>query len=395
MSEIYPLPLYWSSPYQREILAKIIAFREKEVQFDQSLFYPGGGGQLSDTGTMTIDEKEYQIIEVYKSEDGIWHKIDKKIPEDTEENQDVLLKLNWRQRYSSMKAHSAQHLISHLLKKRFDCDTEKANFEEYRIDIELTLSLSPKEIVEAIQEANDLISKEVVVKSLIIDQDTYQKEYKQNARGKISSEETVRLIQLGEDSIDLTCCGGIHVNNLSEIRGIILDSVKENKIKLYVDEGGITFANQQRLLLLKLENITAKKDEKMLKMIRNKLVENELLEEGTSNLLKILFKNLEHLTEKIKGKNIAFLSLPTINRQTIQYSARELVDNIFVAISARDEILYLLSSDSDIDAIEVANSLIEKIGTKGGGNKNFAQLSVKGIEEPLDMVKEEITSLLK
>ena len=395
MSENYHIPLYWSAPYQKEILAKITAFREKEVQFNQSLFYPGGGGQLSDNGTLIIHEKEYQILEVFKSDDGIWHKIDRNISENIDENQNVLLKLNWKHRYANMKAHSAQHLISHLLKKRFDCDTEKANFEEYKIDIELTRTLSPREIVEVIQEANDLIEQGIAVESILIDQDTYQKEYKQKARGKISSEETVRLIQLGEDSIDLTCCGGIHVNNLSEIKGIILDSVKESKIKLYVDKEALTFANQQRLLMLELENITAKQDDKMLKMVENKIAENELLEEGSSTLLKILFKNLEYFSEKIKGKSIAFLSLPTINRQTIQYSARELVDNVFVAIAARNEILYLLSSDNEIDAIKIANSLMQKIGTKGGGNKNFAQLSAKGIEEPLEMVRDVITSHLK
>ncbi len=395
MSENHPIPLYWSTSYQKEILAKISALKEKEIQIDQSLFYPGGGGQLSDIGIVIIDEKEYEIIEVYKSEDGIWHKLDKKIPENIEENQDVLLKLNWRKRYAFMKAHSAQHLISHLLKRLYDCDTEKANFDEYKIDIELTKSLTPNEIVEAINEANDLIEKEVVVKSIIVDRDTYQKEYKQKARGKISEEETVRLIQIGEEGLDLTCCGGIHVNNLSEIKGIVLDTVKDNKIKLYVDKESLVFANQQSLLMIELEKITAKKDEKMLKMIRNKIIENDLLVEGTSDLLKLLFKNLEYLSEKIEGRNIALLSLPTIDRQTIQYSARELVENVFVAIAARNEILYLLSSDNEIKAIEIAKSLMKKIDTKGGGNNNFAQLSFKGTDNPLDLVRETITLHLK
>jgi len=395
MSENYPIPLYWSAPYQREILAKITAIKGNEIQFDQSLFYPGGGGQLSDIGTLIINEKEYQITETYKSEDGIWHKLNKKIEGKLEQNQDVFLKLNWNRRYAFMKAHSAQHLISHLLKKLFDCDTIKANFEEFKIDIELSQQLISTEIIEAIKEANDLINKGVEIKSIIIDKETYQKDFLNKTRGKKSQEETVRLIQLGEEGFDLVCCGGIHVNNLSEINGIVLDTIKENKIKLYVDRGGLAFANQQRLLMIELEKVTTKKDEKMLQMIKNKLIENELLQEGSSSLLKLLFKNIEILSEDINGKKIVLLSLPSFDRQTIQYSAKELAENVVVAILARNEILYLLSSDNEVEVDKIANSLMEKTGTKGGGNKVFAQLSVEGTNEPLDLVRDLITLHLK
>ena len=395
MSENYSVPLYWSAPYQREILAKITAVNGNEVQFNQSLFYPGGGGQVFDTGTLVINEKEYNVIEVFKVEEQIWHKLDEAILEKTEENQDVLLKINWEKRYASMKAHSAQHLISHLIKKLFDNDTQKANFENYKIDIELSRSLTPKEAIEAIQEANELINKEIILKSIIVDGETYRREYMNQARGKKSQEETVRLIQIGEESLDLTCCGGIHVNNLSEISGIVLDTLKENKLKLLVDRGALEFANQQRILMLELENITTKKDEKMLQMIKNKLRENDLLQEGSSSLLKLLFANIEIFSEDISGKKIVFLSLPSFDRQVIQYSAKELADNVVVVILARNDILYLLSSDSDVEVDKIVKSLMEKIGTKGGGNKNFAQLFVKGTDEPLNLAKESISLYLQ
>ncbi|MFW9852237.1 MAG: alanine--tRNA ligase-related protein [Candidatus Thorarchaeota archaeon] len=386
------VPIFWKNPYQKEIQTNITSVKGTSIQLSQDLFYPAGGGQLSDTGSITIDDNEYRVLDTYKNESGIWYKIDIKDEELLQKNQDVLLKLNWERRYSFMKAHSAQHLVSHLLNKLFSCDTEKANFEEGKIEIVLSEKISLDQCLEVLEEANALIYGGVEVLSIIVNQETYRKEYLERARGKESYEEVVRMIQLGEKRMDLTCCGGVHVNNLSEIKGIFLESLKENTLKLHVDKQGITFANLQRKLMIELEDITTKKGAKLLEMIRNKIEENEILEESNVSLLKLVFKKIKLWSEKLNEYNIVLLSLPEIDRQAILASLKELEKDVFVVLLGRNEIMYLISTDERLPAKEIVKKIIDKTDKKGGGNPAFAQVSVKDVDKPFELVKSVLTS---
>ncbi|NPD89155.1 MAG: hypothetical protein HGN29_10550 [Asgard group archaeon] len=394
MNKEFIVPLYWSAPYQTEVIARITSVRKNELQFNQTLFYPGGGGQLSDTGSIIYLDEEFPIIETYKDEEGIWHKLDIKKNITFQENQDVLLRLDWSKRYSYMKPHSAQHLLSHLFHKMNNCDTEKANFDELRIEIELSKNLAVNQILKVVNETNRIIEQGAEVRSIIVDQEEYSKEYLSRTRGKKSKEGFVRLIELGgEEGFDLVCCGGVHVKNLSEIKGVFLESKKEHTLKFLVNQKGLLFANEQRGLMLKLEEITTKKGEKLLEIVENKIKENEILQFNSVNLLRLIFQNIQPYCKKINGYSFTSFTLPEIDRLHIQSAAKELDSDIFVAIHGRNEILYLISTNGKLPANEITNTLIEKIGTKGGGNKGFAQLSIKNVKEPLQLVEEIISSL--
>ena len=239
--------LYWESSYLKEIKTKIVDIRNSDILFDETIFYPGGGGQLHDTGYMKYLDHEYPIIETYKDEQGIWHKVKTKEDFPFSIGNEITLKLDWERRYNFMKAHSSQHLLTHILIEKYSCNTLKANFDEGKVEIEVDKKLNLSEIIEAFEETNKIIYQGDEVLSIITDQETYSKKYKSKIRGKTSKEETIRLIQLGSDEgYDLVGCGGTHVKNLSEIQGIVLDSVKGDFIKYFVDKTAIDFANYQR-----------------------------------------------------------------------------------------------------------------------------------------------------
>ncbi len=386
--------IYWSSPYQQEINAKITKIKGSEVQFSQTFFYPGGGGQLHDKGRILYLDTEFPIVEVYKKDEEIWHKIKKNKEIQFEVGIEVLLKLDWERRYEFMKAHTSQHLLTHILMKKYDCKTLKANFEEGKVEIEIDKKLNLSDIFDAIEEENNTLNQDAEIISIIVDQETYSKRYKSITRGKTSDEDTVRLIQLGKDEgFDLVCCGGIHVRNLSEIKGIVFDSYKGNMIKYFVDKHAINFANEQRLLMNNLEEITEKKGKKLLEMVTNKIRNNETLVQGNVKLLKMIFENIKTWSEEINDKHVTILELDEIDRQIIQSSAKELEKDSFLGLLGSNSILYLLSSLESLPANEVVSKLSSKTGAKGGGNKSFAQISVKDIENPFSVLKEIIKEI--
>ena len=385
-------PIYWSSSYQREVEAKIIGKNKNEVKVDKTLFYPSGGGQLPDLGIIVYQQQEIKVVGILKREDGNWLQIDSVGDSILEEGVEVLLQLDWDRRYSFMKSHSSQHLISHVLKRLFDVETLKANFDDEKIDIEISRSLSEAEILEVLQESNRLINEGVEVISIIVDKDEYKRKYRDDARGKISNENIVRLIQLGEgEGFDLTCCGGVHVKNLSEINGIFLDTFKGNSLKFYIDKHGIDSVNKQRILMIYLEEATAKKGEKLVEMLINKINEGRILQEGNLRLLKMIFAKIDYRCQEINDKKVVLLNLPEIDRQVLQSAARELEKGFLTVVLGRNDILYFISTDGELSAKEINDLIIEKTGSKGGGNKGFAQVNAKNIEDPLSLVKEVLT----
>jgi alanyl-tRNA synthetase len=385
-------PIYWSAPYQREVVSKIIGINKNEIKVDKALFYPSGGGQLSDLGIIAYQQQEVKVVGIEKREDGNWLQIDPIGNSILEDGAEVLLQLDWDRRYSFMKSHSSQHLISHVLKRLFDIETLKANFDDEKIDIEISRSLSEAEILEVLQESNRLINEGAEVISIIVDKDEYKRKYRDIARGKISNENIVRLIQLGEgEGYDLTCCGGVHVNNLSEIKGIFLDTFKGTSLKFFIDKHGIDTVNEQRILMINLEEVTAKKGGKLVEMLINKLNEGKVLQEGNLNLLKMIFSEIVYRSQEINGKKIVFLNLPEIDRQALQSAARELEEGFLIVVLGRNAVLYLISTNEELSAKEINDIIIEKTGSKGGGNKGFAQVNVKNIEDPLGLVKEVLT----
>ncbi len=385
-------PIYWSAPYQREVVAKVIGINKNKVKVDKALFYPSGGGQLSDLGLIVYQQQDIKVVGIEKREDGNWLQIDPAGDSSLEEGAEVLLQLDWGRRYSFMKSHSSQHLISHVLKRLFDIETLKANFDDEKIDIEVSRNLSEVEISEVLQESNRLINKGAEVISIIVDKEEYKRKYRDVARGKISNENRVRLIQLGEgEGYDLTCCGGVHVKNLSEIKGIFLDTFKGNSLKFFIDKHGIDSVNKQRILMINLEEITAKKGGKLVEMLINKLDEGKILQEGNLGLLKMIFSEIAYRSQEINDNKIVFLNLPEIDRQALQSAARELEKGFFIVVLGRNDILYFISTNDELSAKEINDIIIEKTGSKGGGNKGFAQVNVKNIENPLSLVKEVLT----
>ena len=75
MSQDYSIPTYWESPYTKEFTTKITHVDKNNLQFDKTIFYPGGGGQLSDTGNISYLGSDFPVIQAFKDDSGIWHEV--------------------------------------------------------------------------------------------------------------------------------------------------------------------------------------------------------------------------------------------------------------------------------------------------------------------------------
>ncbi len=96
--------LYLHDAYLRDIAATVTAVAADRVTLDRTVFYPTGGGQPHDTGTLG----DALVVDVHKEGDAVWHVLDGPVPALGETVQGHL---DWERRHALMRTHSALHVL--------------------------------------------------------------------------------------------------------------------------------------------------------------------------------------------------------------------------------------------------------------------------------------------
>ncbi len=203
------------------IVQKVTEGEETIVILDRTAFYPLGGGQPNDIGKLRWKSGKCTVKDVRKK-NKVLHIIEGDIPN---EGQKVVGELDWEMRYSHMKMHTAQHLISALIWERYKATTvgnqihaDYSHIDFYPADF----SMEQLKMVE--KEMNTLISKGRPVHIETLDRETISKKVEKE-KVDLSRLPTfvkeLRTVFIGQDGeIDICPCAGTHVKDISELRGI-------------------------------------------------------------------------------------------------------------------------------------------------------------------------------
>ena len=218
--------------YEDEFSAKVLAIEENKIVLDQTLFYPLGGGQNWDLGTLEGPNGQMDIIEV-RGRESIYHTVDDSFELDV--GDEVRGKIDFDRRYAHMRMHTAQHLVSGIAYEMFDGVRTVGNqihTEKSRIDFK-PLSIDQPQIDEIQSTVNDYISKNLKIK--ISEELRENLENNTEIRSSMSSGlwkmlpssvKKLRVITIGD--IDICPCAGTHVRSLGEI-GQVEFTNKKNK----------------------------------------------------------------------------------------------------------------------------------------------------------------------
>jgi misacylated tRNA(Ala) deacylase len=106
--------------YLREFESRVVRLAGREVVLDRTAFYPGGGGQPPDKGTVDIGPVHANVVDVRrgKGEAGgeIVHVLDDPIPDTV---RDLRGELDWERRFAHMRHHTALHVLSGVIWENF------------------------------------------------------------------------------------------------------------------------------------------------------------------------------------------------------------------------------------------------------------------------------------
>jgi misacylated tRNA(Ala) deacylase len=212
-------PRYLDATDERRFRATVERSLDDRVALDATLFYPEGGGQPADRGTLATDDREWAVTDVQKR-DTVYHHLDGEAPA---EGTVVEGTLDWDRRYAHMRYHTAQHLLSALLLEEFDANTTGNQLYADRARIDAAYDRFSESDLERITErTNELIDRGMPVRWYGMDRERAEAELDTD-RTRIDllpdSISELRIVEIGpeDDPYDRTACAGTHVSNTDEI----------------------------------------------------------------------------------------------------------------------------------------------------------------------------------
>ncbi len=211
--------LFRDDAYLRSATAQVLFVSERGVELDRTVFYPLGGGQAGDSGTLTRANGERLSITDTRKGEGpgrIVHLVAGAVP-GLQAGETVTLEIDWQRRYRLMRLHTALHLMSCVVV----APVTGGNIvpDKARLDFDIELSQLNGEHIE--RATNELIARQLPTETLWITDEELEAQpelVKTMSVAPPRGAGRVRLLKI--PGIDLQPCGGTHVANIGEIGAI-------------------------------------------------------------------------------------------------------------------------------------------------------------------------------
>jgi Ser-tRNA(Ala) deacylase AlaX len=215
--------LYLDDSYLRECDATVESVNGREAVLDQTIFYPRGGGQPSDSGRLvTASGAEFRVLSVVKKEGKIVHELDREPGGETGNpglapGSRVHCTLDWERRYALMRMHTAAHVLGAVMHRELGVLISGNQLETDKARFDFTLAeFDRSKFEELVKKANDELSKDVVLKVYSLPREEALKipGVVKLAGALPPSISELRIVEIGD--IDVQADGGTHVRNLRE-----------------------------------------------------------------------------------------------------------------------------------------------------------------------------------
>ena len=376
---------------------------------NQTPFYGESGGQVGDTGEITLGEFKFEVNDVQKQLGDLFVHYGKVIKGSIKVNDNVEMKIDVERRNNVRAYHSATHLLHESLRRVLGTHvTQKGSLvdpDRLRFDFSHMKPISTDEIKKIETFVNSMVEKKSEVKTRIMT----PKEAVDNGALALFGEkygDEVRVLSMGSEKdryFSTELCGGTHARNTGDIGKFKIISQSSiasgvRRVEALRDKQLQEYLNKKE----KLSDLESEKSEETIKDLSQKIIKlggkPNISSDNQQNLIKDLTKHYEQLLVKSilsdKSKNI--INDQTINnvkvrfqkvidlppkdlRKLVDSGKKELTEGIIVVFAVKDEKIGLAIGVTEnltkkYDAVKLAKIGSEIIGGKGGGGRSdFAQ----------------------
>ena len=213
--------LYYEDPLQKEFHGKVVSVLEgKFVVLDQTCFYPEGGGQPGDIGSLDGAAGTVKVTDTQKVGRVVVHHIEGKPPRIGETVRGVI---DWNRRISLMRHHTGTHVLLGAARRVLGQHVWQAGaqkgVESSRVDISHYEKISDEQVREIEQMATELALQDLPVESEWLPREKAEQEYGFRLyQGGVVPGRELRVIKI--DDWDVEACGGTHCTRTGQIGAI-------------------------------------------------------------------------------------------------------------------------------------------------------------------------------
>lgn len=381
------IKLYNDNVYLSECTATVTDVTEKGVILDRTIFFPEGGGQSSDIGTLinSSDETTYPVTHASETGDTIIHEISN---HNLQVGDKVICRINWPHRFDNMQRHCGEHLLSGAMYKLFGGVNRGFHMGEHFMTADINLEKDPSftEVTwEMAMEAEELVNSHIWQDLPVKAEEfsTGEEAAKMPLRKELAVDEDVRVVTIGNDDViaDCVACCGTHPTSTAQIGLLKIYKVEKNKgmFRIYFEAGKRAMEDYRAKhdILTALSNrYSTGIDE-----LTDKIEKQEKRHEETKNTLNKLRNVLiSQKTEEIKKELSA--GVPFISRfydeftpEDIMKIGKHILQDIKGLVVAGDlnTNTMILFSDGTNDCGKLVKDNAGVYNGKGGGRKDNAR----------------------
>ncbi|WP_391205777.1 alanyl-tRNA editing protein [Psychrobacillus sp. L4] len=365
--------LYYEDPYIQTFSANILKQEQDYVVLSETTFYPTGGGQPNDSGTLN----DIAVTNVEIIEGEIRHYLATILPANTEYVEGAI---DWKRRFDHMQQHAGQHILSAAFDNLFGFKTVSFHLGKNSSTIDLDVNeISAYQLAEVEALANEIILENHPIDTKWVTEEELA-QYKLRKPTKVK--EDIRLVIIPD--FDYNACGGTHPKATGQV-GLIkilqMEKQKQNiRVEFVCGERVITHLKRKHTIITNLISSLSSPEEKLEDAVHTLLNNVKMQEKQITNLNELLLQyEAKELIRNTKG-TILTANFQNRTVQELQKLAKlittESIELVCILVSKNDDRIQIVAargSSVDKNMKELIEKILPLINGKGGGNNTIAQ----------------------
>lgn len=395
--------LYENNSLLKSCQAVVTACTESKgkylIELDQTVFFPEGGGQLSDKGTIS----DAKVAHVAEKDGHILHECDKPLAVGSM----VEAKLDWMVRLDRMQQHLGEHILSYAFWKLFKANNVGFHMNEDNVTIDLDKEMTPEELLKAEHLTNEIIwdNRPVSVNYM----DSTELEAHKNEMRKFNDKLTGILRIVSVEGADICTCCGTHppfTGMVGSVKIIRSDKHKNGcRVEFLCGRRALLDADKKNNILPSVAaDFSAKPEQVPERLAKLHKEVEELHEQLKAKTLALLERGLEDkLAEaalRADGSKLLVMALTGDGKESKLLMPRlmTLTNTVSVIFSVQPErisYVLVLGDDTSGDCRTYIKIVNEIFAGRGGGKPDCAQGGAPYCDDWQDKLEQAKNALLK
>lgn len=390
------IKLFQSDVYKRSTEAIVsnidrnVTHNSISIVLDQTVFFPTGGGQSCDLGTIN----GIKVVDVFEKDDILYHILEG-CDSTIQVGDKVSLEIDWKRRFDNMQRHCGEHILSGIFFKLFGGVNRGFHMGEDYMTIDISLEADERytEInwdmaMQAELETNKVIWENTPVS--VYRFDTKAEAEKMPLRKALNLEKDISIVTIGDISnpADSVACCGTHPSTAGQVGMVKIYKIEPNKgmFRIFFEAGQRALAHYDMRfdIMSKLENDLSASYTNLISKYEIQKEKAKQVKDRLYHLSKELIKreiaDLRDCSDRVR--HYSFVDSNDI--MEIGNALSPEINNTICLIDDLTNTVFLFSNSIDCGKLVKENA--PKLDGKGGGGRNFARAVFSSAEKAVKFI---------